>query len=291
MNSLTYFEDIKSNFITLYNDNIIGLSNYLKENNISLKEWREEWQKDKKDILIYAIEHKASYEIINYIIQYGQYETLNYTFYDNKEHYSHYETIHGTFGGYSDYKTPLFIAVLNNNFKIADLLIKNKADINYFTRFENIVDFLYNLNFLNIQNLKYILSRGIKAEYFLIHIPSFINDFENDFLNIIFRNYIFDNAFILNILNIYKSKETLSQKQLQEIIKKEKNKIYIHDFAYKNAIENENFEGIMILLENDGRDEETLFDIISNYKILEKAVERNNSKLFQFLRCNKKFYI
>ncbi|OUM67081.1 hypothetical protein PIROE2DRAFT_58981 [Piromyces sp. E2] len=282
----------KEEIFTLYkNNDICNLKKYIRDNNISLKEFNRELHKEKIDILIHAIENDASYEMINFLIKHCKYETLNYTFNDNKENYGHYETFHGTFGGYSDYKTPLFSAVIKNNFKIANLLIENKADINYFTHFENIVDFMYNLNLLNNKNLRYILNKGVHAEYFLIHMQLFINDFKNDFLEIIFKHYIFDNNFILNFLNLSNVQKPLSNQQLQHIIRKEKNKLYIHEFAYKNAIENENFDAIMILLDNDGSELDVLLEIISNYKILEKATEKKAIKLVRKILSFKTIYL
>ena len=210
----------KNNFIALFNNNnITELEKFIKNNNFSMREWNKN---NKCDILIQAIENNASYKMIQLILKYGPYNNLNYTFNENKLLKSHYETLNGTFGGYYQYKPPLFIALLKNNFRVAELLIENKADINYFTHFENIVDYLYNRNGLTTKNLRFILSKGVRPEYFFMSIPTFIKDFKNEFLEIIFKHYLLNNSFILNLINIYKSRKSLSCKQLKEVQKRKK---------------------------------------------------------------------
>jgi len=279
----------KNNFIALFNNNnITELEKFIKNNNFSMREWNKN---NKCDILIQAIENNASYKMIQLILKYGPYNNLNYTFNENKLLKSHYETLNGTFGGYYQYKPPLFIALLKNNFRVAELLIENKADINYFTHFENIVDYLYNRNGLTTKNLRFILSKGVRPEYFFMSIPTFIKDFKNEFLEIIFKHYLLNNSFILNLINIYKSRKSLSCKQLKEVLRKEKNKIYIHELSYKAAIETENFEAILLLLENDGKEEENILEVINDYKILEIATERNKTKLVKKILSFNKIYL
>jgi len=284
----------KKDILTLCkNSDIVELKKFLKENNVLLKDWNQKLKnQEKKDLLLYAIENNVSYAMIKFILKHVQYETLNYTFIENKKGLSsHYETLLGTFGGSQDDKTPLFLAILKNNFRVADLLIQNQANINYFTRVENIVDFLCNCNSLDIRNLHYILSRGVRAEYFFLHIPSFILEGKNRFLEIIFKHYIFDDTFILSLINLSNTQTEQTTRALEDHIRQEKNKIYIHSLTYKNAIDNENYQGIMMLLDYDGRDTESLLEILHDYQILEKATEKRANSLVRKILNFKTIYI
>jgi len=283
----------KKDILTLCkNSDTVELEKFLKENNVSLKDWNQELKKqEKKDLLLYAIENDVSYVMVQFILKHVQYETLNYTFIENKNGLSsHYETLFGTFGGSQDEKTPLFLAILKNNFRVADLLIQYQANINYFTRVENIVDFLCNCSRLNLQNLHYILSRGVRAEYFFLHIPSFLSEGKNRFLEILFKHYIYDNVFILSFINLSKAQTPQTTRALEDRLRQEKNKIYIHHLTYKNAIDNENYQGIMMLLDYDGRDTESLLEIIHDYQILERATKKQADSLVRKILSFKTIY-
>jgi len=275
------------------NNNSITLEKFLNENNISLRDWNEKLRKqEKKDLLIYVIENDVPYTVIHFILKHVQYETLNYTLIENKKGCSsHYETLFGTFGSSNDDKTPLFLAIQKNNFQVADLLIKYQADINYFTRVENIVDFLCNRNCLDLQKLKFILNRGVKAEYFFLHIPSFIAEGKNIFLEVLFHYYIFNNSFILKLLHLYKTQIPQTTKNLEDLLRQEKNKIYIHPLIYKKAIDHENYESIIMMLDYDGRDRETLLDLLHEHQILERATERHATALVRKILNFKTIYL
>ncbi|ORX53411.1 hypothetical protein BCR36DRAFT_349344, partial [Piromyces finnis] len=73
------------------------------------------------DILTYAIEEDATAEIIDFIC--SLYKNINY------------ELPNG--------KIPLFVAIIKNKYKIADILLKNHADINFINKNQdNILLFL-----------------------------------------------------------------------------------------------------------------------------------------------------
>jgi len=275
-------ETQKNNFIILFNnDNITELEKFIKNNNFSIREWNKN---NRCDILTQAIENSASYEMIQFILKYGPYNNLNYTFNENKLLRSHYETLNGTFGGYRQYKAPLFIALLKNNFRVAELLIKNKADINYFTHFENIVDYLYNLNGLTTKNLKYILNCGFSIAGITNHlIYTFIDNFQNGFLETIFKHFKFNPSFILSFLNLYKRGESLLKENssllnedLEEAIMNEKDKFYINDTMYDKAMEKGNNEALRILFENENSEENEILNRIYKYDLLEVSVKMNN---------------
>jgi len=85
---------------------------------------------------------------------------LDYCFevYSNEYHYSFIENI------------PLFTAIVKNEFDIATFLINNNADIDY--KYEismeieeyDIIVYLYERNYLNIENLKFILDHNYSFE-------------------------------------------------------------------------------------------------------------------------------
>eukprot|EP00833_Pecoramyces_ruminatium_P000801 jgi/Orpsp1_1/1174833/evm.model.c7180000051602.1 len=155
----------------IINENLEELISFIKINNINLKKINSK----EFDILIFVIDKYISFDIVNYIIQKAQYETLNYSF-NIKNGYLKYNNdffIHSDFLGF---KIPLYTAIINKNFEIADLLIKYKADINYglFNKNFGTIDIMnyffyinaisYNIG-LDIENLRYILNSGfyIKA--------------------------------------------------------------------------------------------------------------------------------
>ncbi|ORX80665.1 hypothetical protein BCR32DRAFT_245479 [Anaeromyces robustus] len=259
-------------------NNLNELQNFIQNKRINdLKELNT---KD-FDILICAIDANVSIDIINYIIIQFHYDTFNY-YIDNKN------VVH-------DYRRPpLFYALSNNNFEIANLLLEKGANINY----DNgcILHQLYLNKLINDNNLIYILHNGIKRKpliYFIIelmHLP--VNnlgiELEDDdqlqstnilfypkdeilqFLKIIFKYYIFDNFFILNLLNAYKNKKIISIQQMNEILETKKNKIIIKDFLYKKAVYYNANSFIDIFLENELRDKSIILSKLKSYEKLGK---------------------
>ncbi|OUM63959.1 hypothetical protein PIROE2DRAFT_9421 [Piromyces sp. E2] len=67
------------------------------------------------DVLIYGIEQGVSENMLNYIIQNASYRNFNYVFIENDR----------------SFKVPLFTAIRNNNFALADRFIELGANINY----------------------------------------------------------------------------------------------------------------------------------------------------------------
>lgn len=273
-------ENIK-NIITLIKSNKLEeLQNFIEKNNFILQELNQ----DNFDILINAIENDATVEIIKYIIKQCQYKTLNYTKYykkrntiDNNEEFSIY------------YKVPLFSAVNKENFKIAKFLLDNNADINY-TISNNgkdditIIHYLcqpdvHNID-LNRNKLLYILQndyhlKGI--DYNLMCL--FVKVYKNDLLKVIFKHFIFDNEFILNLINLQKHKISLSSEQLHKLIILEKSKIDIKEFTYKEVLKGAKelrFKTIETFIEYESKSPQAIFDIIRKYKIMEKAVKHYN---------------
>eukprot|EP00833_Pecoramyces_ruminatium_P012373 jgi/Orpsp1_1/1186405/evm.model.d7180000050285.1 len=223
-------------------------------------------------LLIYAIECASSnvsnndlkYEnnsITKYILNQRKDKNLNYYIHENNQE-----------------KVPLFICISKNNFKIANLLIKNNANINYKINNISIIDYLIKNNCLNKTNLKYILSKG-----YIIN--GFDNDFiiqliksgKNDLLKIIFKYYSINKSLIISLLRMYKNNIKTSHKKLLHILLMEKCKINITEKMYESENISQNDDGIKLLFEYDTSDPEELFCRINNFGLLEKAVRMNDT--------------
>jgi ankyrin repeat protein len=98
-----------------------------------------------KEILIHSIIKNAPLEIIEFILEKKKNINLNFEYKIGNINY-----------------VPLFSAIANNNFIIADKLIKNGANINYYSNLNKrfIIYDIYNKNKLNEKNLKYILNKN-----------------------------------------------------------------------------------------------------------------------------------
>jgi hypothetical protein len=228
-------------------NNIMELREFMQKNDISLSDLSTE----SYDLLVYAIENNISDDIIRLIL--SHYPTLNYYFFDNEE-------------GTEVEKSPLSSAIAEDNFKLADLLIQNKADINYKLFFNDIIKNLTINKLLDDKNLKYILNKGFHIKYVNLE-SSLIYElikasYPSYFIEIFFKHFIFDNDFILNFLHYYKNKERLSHRQLSHIIKKEKSKISIKDRWYNTAIEFGALDAIDIFIEYDIRKEDAILNLI-----------------------------
>ena len=223
----------------LKRDNIVELQQYISENTIKYL------NSENFDILISAIECGVSNDLINYIINQFNYDSLDYCFHNinNEYEYSFQENI------------PLFTAIAKNEFNIADLLLTKKANMefNNFTLFQ----YLKDKNVLNGENLKYILDKGLKFDNNLLEktIYQWLTDGKNDLLRVIFKNYI---------LNHFDELKTIETKEF--IILRHVN--VIEDIV-KKSLDVENYRALEIFIrDSDNREEEILnilFDIFEDY--------------------------
>ncbi|KAL6591265.1 hypothetical protein U3516DRAFT_854805 [Neocallimastix sp. 'constans'] len=221
-------ELIKSN-------NIPQFKNYIKENHIEIKNLNNK----NYDILINSIEQDVSVDMIDAVIAFGKYKTLNYSIYRSPSYIE---------------KSPLSTALERNNFPIADYLIEYGADLNYIGNdFQDMI--------CTYQTIDYILhkDKGIHVEQIINII---IREHKNIFLKKIAKNYIFDNEFILNFVrrNRQQQQQPLTRAQLEDILQKEKQKIKINESMYLLAINNYNYDAVSILYEMDTREKETILN-------------------------------
>lgn len=279
-------EEIKQKIISIIKKNNKNeLKNYIEENEISLNQFNSK----NFDILIVAIENNSSIEIVNYIINEGKYSNLNYYIVED----------------FLKYKYPFFTALENNNFEIANFLLKNNADVNFYRR--DVVNHLNSKKLLNSKNLKYLLSHGFNISFLTPNsLYNLINNFQNDLLEIIFKFYKYDNSSILNLLNLYKNNKLLNCKsinsskgkvlnldimkykasvilneELKDIVRKEKSKINVDEIMYRKTIENKNYEALRIIFENDSSEEHIILKRIIKYELFEKAIESNNYRFIK----------
>jgi len=250
--------------------NLITLKNYIKNNNVDLKSLNN---KD-FDIVIFSIESNAATEIIKFIIEQCQYKTFNYTFNITENYKSYYNNFY-----YNNikYKVPLFSAIKKENFEIADLLIQYNADINYLANDkQNVAVYLYDCyHCIYKPELKYILKKGFFVNGFTTNLINdiILDGYNFNLLKSIFNFRIFDEAFVLNLLSIYKNKFKLSKKQLNSLIRKEKSKIKIEDSMYKNVLRCEYYESLVLLLKYDSDDPFVILDKIQKYDLLNVAIK------------------
>jgi len=225
------------------------------------------------EILIYAIENNTSLEIVEYIIHIRADKNLNFSIViDDK------------------IKIPLFEAVKNNNFDIANILIKNKADINYETdtiHNKKIFKYLYYNKFLTIRNLNYILSKGFTITTHDLH--SLVENGDGQFLEIVCSYTKYDSRFILDLMNSSRHQIPISNDSLNEKLKKEKGKLKIDEYMYRKADEKEFNDVLRILFKNDDCSKNILYRRIIKYNLLEKSIESEDRDYIEKLLNIKPF--
>jgi ankyrin repeat protein len=248
--------DKRERIMKMIQDNDLqGLKSYIMTNNIILTSINDK----NNDILIYALKCNASLSIVKYIIQH--YSTLNYSYNESDpllqwmKFISKKNLLHLDQALYDEedssrkiISNPLMYALSQNNFKVANLLIKYGANVNYTIHFKELSHSLYSHNYLNTKNLIYILNHGItmvSANF----INDIIKDNDDSILNLLYKVLTYDDTFIVKLLHLYKGKVALSNQQLDNIIVQEKYKLEIHLSMFKNAYESMNFDVLQVLLD------------------------------------------
>jgi len=279
-------EQKRDNVIEKLN-NIVDLGIYIQKKKIDLNELND---KD-FDILIYAIEHSSSVPLINFILNETTYDSLNYSFFDTGKYKSFFVSVIDNHIDSKGFKVPLFSAIASNKFRIADVLLKNHANINYRINGEgkyhnvDIINYLYYMSsfsdILNKKNLKYILHNGFNIRNISTDlINKMVNrNYSDGLLEILLKHCIYDNQFIIHLLTLYHHRVTMSNEQLQNLITEEKSKIAVDESVYDNADRHENYDAICMILDYDGRDQEDIYEVIEDYELLERAIEYDHVEL------------
>ncbi|ORX78338.1 hypothetical protein BCR32DRAFT_247255 [Anaeromyces robustus] len=205
------------------NNDITNIKKFIFENNIKLKSFNVY---NKFDFLIYAVGKNLSPSMVRYLYKKCHYKTINYKFILRRK----------------NILTPLLLALIKSNYVLAEEILKNGGDINYKMIKYNILYCLYNYKSLTTKNVKFILNHGFNIDSINDH--NLISKLNMDILQLILKRCIFDNAFILKLINIHVNKQTLSEEELNDLISSETNKIKVTDKWYQKALSNKRYKDI-----------------------------------------------
>ncbi|ORX49642.1 hypothetical protein BCR36DRAFT_583712 [Piromyces finnis] len=165
--------------------------------------------------------------------------------------------------------TPLISALSMTNLDIADLLIKQGADIN----FEDIGHHLVENGDINMKNLNYILNHNYTVTFdFMI---SLIENGDNKFLKHIFKFYVFNNDIVLKFLSLSKNKIPLSNKRLNDLVLKQRYHIFVGFYWYKKAIGCHNNEALDLFIDHSISSKQIIGEFEMN-GLLIKSLNSNN---------------
>ncbi|OUM56282.1 hypothetical protein PIROE2DRAFT_19177 [Piromyces sp. E2] len=132
----------------LQNNDVSEIKKFLQNNDLTVLDIRDYTKEIVPDVLVTAVEQNCSTEMIEYIIEEGVYLDLDYEV-DFEE---------------KGYKSPLFTAIKNEFYNIADVLIAHGADINGEIQNTDIITYLNCLGVLNHTILTYILNHGYDVD-------------------------------------------------------------------------------------------------------------------------------
>eukprot|EP00833_Pecoramyces_ruminatium_P018867 jgi/Orpsp1_1/1192899/evm.model.d7180000096775.1 len=221
------------------------------------------------DILVYAIENDVSADIIDFIC--SLYKNINYELPDGK--------------------IPLYLAISDNKFSVANVLIKNHARINFCNKErENILIYLYVNNKLNKKQLKYLMDNGINIYYKDAegnNIIFFATEKKYPFLTeAIINNYIYNNDFILDLISLGKRGVRISKKL---IINKVCNQIEKFDIfnliIYKKAVQWRNIDIIELFSKYSNKAFEYYIPLNGN-ELLREAIMAQNECVVSYVLNN-----
>jgi len=241
----------------LINKDLNFIKDYISNHEIQLQTLNI---KNKFDILIYTLEHDTSIDIIQYLLQTVPYSSIDYTIVDK--------------GATKTTKNPIYVAFSKNNYNIIHLFFQK-----YKLNVENITEQLFQSNIIQQKHLKFLINHGLTLE--MINKKNIILNilklpiYSIQKLNMIFKQFIYDNTFILQMLDHYKEKKAISYQSFREEIRKEKEKIKLKEEHYQYAQKIQNTSLLKCLFDYDGSPENVMIDRIYHYDLLNIAVKSN----------------
>ena len=247
------------------NNNVEGLKDFINSNEFKLNSLNIP---TKFDILIYAIENNASFQMVQYIMEECHYETLNYW------------VLNEEIGR----KSPLLSSLFKNDFTLANYLLEHGATMKYQLCYFDVIYYLDGNNKLNKDNLRYILRNGYDIKMIEpYYICCFIERNQADFINIIFNETIFTNDIIFQLLNFYNNKTSVSDKTIKDLVEGEMNKIRIQKRYYETAVDTDNYKAFEVLYKNDFRDHKVILDELLEIFNAYDRIHHSNKK-YKFLK-------
>ncbi|KAL6611717.1 ankyrin [Neocallimastix sp. 'constans'] len=273
LNNLYYCGEKREEMIRMINsNNLIELKNYVTKNKIRI----EYFNQPVFDLLIHAIEtledRKENLELILFLIQ--QYHSLNYYIYDVRT---------------EKYKSPLYCAISMNKFSFSQLLIDHNFKINEDINNRDILSTIYEDGSLTLGNLRYILNNNFNRISSEI-IKEWIKNFNNDFLSLTFKHYLYNNDIILNYLNFYKNKTILTKMQFNSIVQMNEFILPLNYEWLQEALNYDNSVALKILFKYFGSYSCIYQQETSNLKnLINIASEKNNQSFFEILLSSELF--
>jgi len=218
------------NIIKNTND-IIELKKYVESIDIPLEyltvfENNYYWYNTLQD----CIENKISLDIVEYLHLHGKYDILSSAF--------------------------LSVAISKNNFEVANYIIDQGGEDVNFISYNNL------FSKSGIKSYQYLLNKGLSITRELLNNLIEVNNYI--FLDLVLRNYIYNDEFILLLLSYYKNKNEFSYSQWNELIEKEKEKSYFDKKMYEKAINKNSIDSLIILYNYDIREKNVIIQDFYN---------------------------
>jgi len=253
------------NIIIEENQSETRLSEYLNDNKINPSD-----NNDYKDLIIYAIDNEVSNEIVTFLFKQRQEKDANFEIEEDGKK-----------------KIPLFLAIIKDNYTLADILIKKyNADINYLYKEEKygIAEFLCDNDLLTFKRFHYVLEKGSRITDRFLHY--LILEANNKLYKLIYICNKYKNDDIVKFLNLYKGykekKESLSNDNvkklndnLKSLVKENKDRLLVDEELYKKSL-TFNKEALMITFENESSEENVIINRIIKYDLLTVSINFKN---------------